>query len=337
MIKLPQTLGHGHQEIDPRENSGLGSTTRVDQNRRDFVAGLPLTESESVQLGRGTATYTSRRIWGRDLVILSYRVAPRLAIQSVPRKDWVVLIMSLNERSEFVFNGQAARPFDLFLSAGGDGYMSLGKDRCNIAIGMRRTRLIADCAALAGVEPEDIALRDLALPAEQDRDQRLRRALTAVAAQFCKEPLSEGEFEMPQGVENDLTALLAARVVPAVRRGRDADTFRIDALRVVRAATAASKSLPACSLADLCRSAGVSQRWLHKCFVDVVGVSPYRYIRLARLSQAREQLLSSERRPAMVKCLALSLGYRLSGRFAADYRSVFDENPSDTLGGSLRA
>jgi transcriptional regulator GlxA family with amidase domain len=65
--------------------------------------------------------------------------------------------------------------------------------------------------------------------------------------------------------------------------------------------------------------------------VDVLGMSPYRYIRLARLSKARDMLLATEDRPLLVKGVALSLGYRLSGRFAADYRSVFGENPTDTL------
>jgi AraC family ethanolamine operon transcriptional activator len=136
---------------------------------------------------------------------------------------------------------------------------------------------------------------------------------------------------MPEALERDLISLLAARLVAAVRRVPEANPLRVDALRVVRAATAASKALPAPSLADLCGAGGVGQRWLHKCFVDVLGVPPYRYIRLARLSKARDLLLSSEANPALVKSISLSLGYRLSGRFAADYRSVFGENPSDTL------
>jgi AraC-like DNA-binding protein len=58
---------------------------------------------------------------------------------------------------------------------------------------------------------------------------------------------------------------------------------------------------------------------------------PYRYVRLARLSKAREQLLASDGDSTLVKTLSLSLGYRLSGRFASEYRSVFGENPSTTL------
>jgi AraC family ethanolamine operon transcriptional activator len=136
---------------------------------------------------------------------------------------------------------------------------------------------------------------------------------------------------MPEALENDLTSLLAAQLVPALLRGQEANPRRVNALSVVRAATAASKALPAPGLADLCAAAGVSQRWLHKCFMDVLGVSPYRYMRLARLSKARELLLARGSTPTLIKSISLSLGYRLSGRFAAEYRSIYGENPSDTL------
>jgi AraC-like DNA-binding protein len=294
-------------------------------------------ESESIQLGPGKSEYVSRRVCGRDLIVLSYRVAPKLAVHTVPRKDWAVLVMSLNPRSDLVFNGRVAQPFDLFLSVGADGYMTTGRDRRGVAIAVRKTRLISACAALAGVGAEDVRLRDLVLAREQDSDQRLRRALICAAAPAGDEPLSPGEFAMLEAVENDLVFLLAERLVPTVCRCPDASPFRMDALRVVRAAAAVSKALPAPGLAELCEASGVGQRWLHKSFVDVLGVSPYRYIRLARLSKARELLLSPAAKPVAVKSVSLSVGYRLSGRFASDYRLLFGENPSDTLRGSRKA
>jgi AraC-like DNA-binding protein len=295
------------------------------------VAGLPVQESESIQLGPGTGEYRSRRISGHDLVVMSYKVAPRLAIHTVPKKGWAILFMPLNRRSEFVFNGYLAQPFDLFLSAGPDGYLTTGEDRCNIAVGIRETRLVSACAALAGVGEEDVTLRDLVVPREQVMGQRLHHGLIGVAAQSGEEPLSEGQLAIPEALENDFTSMLAAQLVPAMRRVPEVNYFGVNALRVVRTAIAASKALPAPGLADLCAAAGVSQRWLHKCFMDVIGVSPYQYIRLARLSKAHELFLMREPTPTLVKSVSLSVGYRLSGRFAKEYRSVYGENPSDTL------
>jgi len=332
MSEIFQTLLPGNETIEQPRFAGAGRVLRVDRRRRDFVAGLPIAESESVQLGPGRGEYVSRRVCGRDLVILCYKWEPKLVVHSVPNEDWVVLLMPLNERSEFVFNGRVARPLDLFLSAGRDGYMTTGKDRVNIAIGIRKTRLISACAALAGIGAEDVGLRDLVLPPEQDTGRPLRHMLIDAATPSEDEPLSQGQFALPEALENDLVSMLAAHLGPAVRSAPEVNLFRVEALRVVHAAIAASKALPAASLADLCEAVGVSQRWLHKCFVDVLGVSPYRYLRLARLSRARDLLLKPDAKPALVKSISLSLGYRLSGRFAAEYRSVYRENPTDTLG-----
>jgi AraC-like DNA-binding protein len=310
---------------------------RINRRRRDFLAGLPVQESESVQTGSGEGKYRSRRICGRDLVFMSYSFSPKMVVHTVPERGWTVLVMSLEPQSDLVFNGRSARPFDLCLSAGPDGYMTAGKDRHNIAIAVRNSRLISACAAVAGVGEEDVVLNDLVIPRERVTIQRLQRDLVDVIAQpgkESKESVAKGQFEMTETLENDLTSLLAVQLAPVVSRVSAERYYRLDALRVVRAAIAASEVLAAPSLADLCAAAGVSQRWLHKCFIDVTGVSPYRYIRSARLSKAREALLAPEYtgdRPPLVKSLALSLGYRLSGRFAADYRSVFGENPSDTL------
>jgi AraC-like DNA-binding protein len=312
----------------------LGETRIVltSRDRNQFLAGLPVQESESIQLGPGIPEYRSKRIYGRDLIILSYRLAPAAAVHTLPEKDWATLLLPLNAQSEFVFNGRVAEPLDLFLSAGPDGYVTTGKDRCNIAIGVRKSRLVSACSALADVSMEDVLLRDLVLPQKQDAKGCLRRALIGAAKASEYEFLSQGQFTMEAALENDLTSMLAAQLVPAMLRVPEVNYVGRNALHVVHTAIAASKALPAPGLADLCAATDVSQRWLHKCFMDVLGVSPYQYIRLARLAKARELLLMHEpTTPTLIKSISLSVGYRLSGRFAKEYRSVYGENPSDTL------
>jgi AraC-like DNA-binding protein len=325
-LVVPAGLALGSLEASTR-----GSAMRVDERRPQFVSGLPLQESESVQLGAGHAAYVSRRVLGRDVVLMAYNVVPELRVHSVPHEDWLILFMAMNPRSAFVINGRETRPWELTLAAGRDGYMTAGKDRRNLAVAVRKRRLAQACAALAGIGPEDVHVQDCVLVPEQDRDWCLRRALISAARSPGGARASPGECSMPTAVENDLVSLLAAQLLAALRSAPDASPFRLDALRVVRAATALTKTHPAPSLAEMCAAASVSQRWLHKCFADVLGMPPYRYVRLARLSKAREQLLASDGDSMLVKTLSLSLGYRLSGRFAAEYRSVFGENPSETL------
>lgn len=71
--------------------------------------------------------------------------------------------------------------------------------------------------------------------------------------------------------------------------------------------------------------------WLHRCFVEIYGCPPYELLRAYRLTSARERLLDREERIGLVKEVAFSFGFKNTGRFAADYRARFGENPSDTL------
>jgi transcriptional regulator GlxA family with amidase domain len=84
-------------------------------------------------------------------------------------------------------------------------------------------------------------------------------------------------------------------------------------------------------VADLCRVAAVSERTLRNAFHKVHGVSPYRYMRAFRLTQARQALLSSDVRPGTITQIAMRFGFLELGRFAVDYRSTFGESPSATL------
>jgi hypothetical protein len=132
----------------------------------NIPAGLPVKETASVRPGPG-AGRSSQRIHGRDLVIIGCRVAPELVVQTVPKNDRALLQISLNPRSELVFNGGTAGSSDLFVSAGLDGYLTTGEDRCDVAIGIRKIRLIWVCSVVAGIGVEDVRLRYLVHPREQ--------------------------------------------------------------------------------------------------------------------------------------------------------------------------
>ena len=82
---------------------------------------------------------------------------------------------------------------------------------------------------------------------------------------------------------------------------------------------------------DLCRAAGVSERTLRNAFRKIHGVSPYRYLRGFRMTQARQALLSAGSRHGTVTEVAMQFGFLELGRFSVDYRSAFGECPSATL------
>jgi transcriptional regulator GlxA family with amidase domain len=86
------------------------------------------------------------------------------------------------------------------------------------------------------------------------------------------------------------------------------------------------------SAVELCKQAQCSQRSLEKSFLKKFGVTPKKYIKCLRLAQVHQDLRKSnaQKRDRIIE-LAGSRGFWHMGQFAADYRSIYGELPSETL------
>jgi AraC family ethanolamine operon transcriptional activator len=87
------------------------------------------------------------------------------------------------------------------------------------------------------------------------------------------------------------------------------------------------------SLLDLCRGLAVSERTLHYAFQEVRGLSPMAYCRAVRLNAVRQELKAAAADTATVRDIAQGWGFWHTGEFAAAYRRLFGELPSQTLHG----
>jgi AraC family ethanolamine operon transcriptional activator len=87
---------------------------------------------------------------------------------------------------------------------------------------------------------------------------------------------------------------------------------------------------PASELTRLCRIAGVSERTLQYAFKERYGIPPNVFVKRWNLNSARRLLLQAS--PATINDIATSLGFFHQGHFTADYRELFAELPSTTLG-----
>ena len=83
------------------------------------------------------------------------------------------------------------------------------------------------------------------------------------------------------------------------------------------------------TMAQVSHQIGTSPRKLADCFASVLGFSPARYLRTARLNAARRDLCQQP--GASVQDVAARWGFGHEGDFAAAYRRLFGEKPSDTL------
>ncbi len=83
---------------------------------------------------------------------------------------------------------------------------------------------------------------------------------------------------------------------------------------------------------NLCRETGVSKRTLEYAFHEHFGMNPKAYINAIRLNLVHKQLRDASPKSIHVADAANHLGFWHMGQFAADYRKLFGENPSATLG-----
>ncbi|MCY4493418.1 MAG: helix-turn-helix transcriptional regulator [Acidimicrobiaceae bacterium] len=81
------------------------------------------------------------------------------------------------------------------------------------------------------------------------------------------------------------------------------------------------------TIAELASRLNTSRRSVEHAFRESVGVSPNRFRRLLRLNNARRLLV---RGGHSVTEAAMDSGLLHLGRFSAEYRSLFGEQPSDT-------
>lgn len=188
---------------------------------------------------------------------------------------------------------------------------------------------------LAELAPPQVRVHGAAslLSLSPDRAERLIGVMLAAGRLAENMPASVGSADCAQG----LAMALREEVAAALTAEADARPFPRafgHALRLVAAAEAfmeARVSVPVYT-EQLCAALGVSARRLHDAFRATLGTSPHAYLKLRRLMLARRALQGRRGGPGLVKSVALDHGFWHFGHFARDYRVLFGESPSETLG-----
>lgn len=83
---------------------------------------------------------------------------------------------------------------------------------------------------------------------------------------------------------------------------------------------------------DLCSLFNVSERTLEYAFRERFDTTPKGYIKSLRLNQVRKALKQPSRKSEKIADIANRFGFWHMGQFAADYRKLFGELPSETFG-----
>ena len=91
------------------------------------------------------------------------------------------------------------------------------------------------------------------------------------------------------------------------------------------------------SVTELATAADVSERTLRTAFQEHFGMGPVRYLKLRSLNLVHKALHNSDPSVTTVTQIATQFGVWELGRFAQDYRLLFDELPSETLRGGRKS
>jgi AraC-like DNA-binding protein len=185
--------------------------------------------------------------------------------------------------------------------------------------------ILVESAALGGAFPNGEAhLIRNAPHASAMRD--FLRALFVVAD---AEPATLLDVAMRRDVEAALVNLL--RSLEGGRRVAPGTSFG-NRFAAVRACEAYMREHigDAITLRDLSELCGFRPRSLINAFEAFTGLSPIAYLKAQRLNGVRQRLLSTVRNHWRIIDIAMDWGFDHMGHFAADYRAMFGERPSET-------
>jgi AraC-like DNA-binding protein len=89
------------------------------------------------------------------------------------------------------------------------------------------------------------------------------------------------------------------------------------------------------SMAHICKELSIDERVLRRCCQAYLGLGPARYLRLLRMQRVRHELRNGTYGTTTVTQVVQRHGFGEVGRFATEYRALYDELPSTTLNRSL--
>jgi AraC-like DNA-binding protein len=284
--------------------------------------------------GQFTARQTQAQlphIWLIDIG----EVLPRIARLSLPAQRTVALFATDADPMQFC-DGVKLGPWDVMLLHGCDGtvhHRTQGPGNWGL-IAVEQTAFITHCQALNGSEAGLPRQRAMLRPT-WSAAARLRQLHAKICDLAATTPSIMSHSEAARALENEvlhaLVNCLAGSGDHVSSRRRHVviiDAFeRVLTLRLSEPLT----------VAGISAEIGVPERTLRACCLDILGMSPGRYLRLRRLNMVRAALQCANPAPGTITELAKRYGFSELGRFATSYRQTFGEPPSATLRRSPQA
>lgn len=317
------------------QSEGSGDVRHFGTNDADELAqAQPAKNRRYTQLGRGRLRGDLFELRLPGLQIFRERLSVGMWVEAAPSPNLVPFAL-LSDGSELPrFCSRELQHGALAQATGGTWDVRFDHALDYVSCVFERERFERAGCDLLGRPIDPRWLVSAVRPADPVAVARLRKRMHRLLSGFAVPP--PPGTDRAARLEAELLGLTIAaltsgqelaRIGPAWRRRRAVR-------RVLELLDAAESPLP--TIPELCGVAGVSQRTLEYGFIDLLGVTPVRYLNLLRLNRARRALRKATRGHQTVTGIAMRLGFSNPSRFAHDYRRLFGEPPSSTLRASLR-
>lgn len=173
-----------------------------------------------------------------------------------------------------------------------------------------------------------------ALKGAPEIPSRLREFFMLLLSSIKNNPKMLNYLQIRKGMEQEvLNSIILAVGDTSATTDASVAQSRKAVVEKVREYVLAHREDPV-TVADLCSALNVSRRTLQYSFQAVLNVNPVAYLRAIRLNGTRRALRSACGTPnASVADIAARWGFWHLSHFAADYKLMFGELPSQTLRG----
>lgn len=170
------------------------------------------------------------------------------------------------------------------------------------------------------------------IPASKERVDELRQFLLTALTSISRTPSMLQHREMRKALEQAILRSLIGIIGSPEAGPRPVVVANARHTLVSRAQDYMREHVDeALTVEDLCRELGVSRRTLQYSFQEVLQLNPVSYLRAVRLNGVRRMLRAADPASVSVQDVAARWGFWHLSHFAADYKRMFGELPSETL------
>jgi len=132
----------------------------------------------------------------------------------------------------------------------------------------------------------------------------------------------------PQAIEGSLLRILQNMLSNSVSDGRGFDKGTERIILKVLESLQLNNRIPVQALAE---AADVSERTLHRAFKKYFHIGPKRYLKIRQLNLVRNAIRQNHPTPTNITDILTEHGVTEFGRFATEYKALFNESPTETL------